>query len=64
MTLRDNKTGKTTTLLAKTCTNTGAWVHVRSSLAGGHSFTLKLVSHDDAYPTDPTYVQYDDVTLT
>ncbi len=33
-------------------------------LAGGHSYTLNLVSHDDNYPTDPTYVQYDDVTLT
>jgi serine protease len=55
-TLKDNVTGTTSTVLAKTCTNNGTWVHVTKSLAAnaGHSVTT-LVSHDDAWSTDPTY---------
>jgi len=63
VTLRDNTRKRTTTVLAKTCTNTGAWLSVSTSLAGNHSYTLTLVSHDDNYPGDATYVQYDDVTI-
>ena len=25
---------------------------------------LRLINHDDNYPSDPTYTQFDDVTLT
>ena len=56
-TLRDNTTSTTTTLLAHTCTNTGAWVQVSANLAAqaGHSVTLTLTSHDDNYaPIRPT----------
>jgi hypothetical protein len=62
-TLKDNTTGTTSTILAKTCTNTGAWVQVSASVTGGHSYTLTLLSHDDNYPADPTYTLYDDVTV-
>src|SRR3989442_1097557 len=62
--LVDNSTGTTTTLLAKTCSNSGAWVQSNAaSLVGGHSYTLSLLSHDDNYPGDPTYTLFDDVAL-
>ena len=62
-TLKDNTTGVTTTMLAKTCTNTGAWNSASAALAGSHSYTLTLVDHDDNYATDPTYTLYDDVSV-
>ena len=62
-TLRDNTTGTTTTVLSRTCTNTGSWVQVTSAVTAGHSYTLTLISHDDNYAGDPTYTLYDDVTL-
>jgi len=64
-TLRDNATGATTTLLPKTCTNTGAWVQVSSSVTSmrGHSVTLTLANHDDNYSADPTWTDYDDISV-
>jgi hypothetical protein len=61
--LRDNTSGTTTTVLAKTCSNTGAWTHASSALTGGHSYTLTLISHDDNYPGDATFTLYDDVAI-
>jgi hypothetical protein len=62
--LTDNTAGTTTTLLGKTCTNSGAWVQSSAaSMVGGHSYTLTLLSHDDNYATDPTYTLFDDVSL-
>jgi serine protease len=63
VTLRDNTTSATTTVLAKTCTNTGAWVNKTAAITAGHSYTLTLISHDDNYAGDPTYTLYDDVIL-
>jgi hypothetical protein len=65
-TLKDNVTGTTSTLLAKTCTNTGSWVQVNyaASTQAGHSVTLTLANHDDNYAGDPTYTDYDDVAVT
>jgi serine protease len=63
VTIRDNANRATRTLLGRTCTNTGAWVQVTGSLTAGHSYTLTLTSHDDNYVGDPTYTQYDDVTV-
>ena len=63
VTLKDNTTLTTTTVVAKTCTNTGAWVNATAAVVPGHSYTLTLVSHDDNYPGDPTYTWYDDVIL-
>jgi hypothetical protein len=63
-TLKDNTAGTTATVLARTCTNTGAWSGVSASVTAGHSYTLTLTSHDDNYPFDPTYTLYDDVAIT
>jgi hypothetical protein len=62
-TLRDNTTGVTTTVLAKTCSNTGTWSQASATLTSGHGYTLTLIDHDDNYPTDPTYTLYDDVAI-
>jgi len=62
-TLRDNTAGTTTTMLARTCSNTGAWSSKSATLVGSHSYTLMLIDHDDNYATDPTYTLYDDVTI-
>jgi hypothetical protein len=62
-TLTDNTAATTTTVLAKTCTNTGAWVQVTAGVTASHSYTLTLTSHDDNYAGDATYTQFDDVTL-
>ena len=63
VTLKDTTAGTTVTELAKTCTNTGAWVNVTHAVTAGHVYTLTLTSHDDNYPGDPTYTLYDDVVL-
>ncbi|HEX8996664.1 MAG TPA: hypothetical protein VF812_11585 [Ktedonobacterales bacterium] len=62
-TLKDNTTGTTTTILAKTCSNTGTWSQVTASATAGHSVTLTLTSHDDNYSADPTYTLFDDVSV-
>jgi len=62
-TLTDNTTATTTTVVAKVCSNTGAWVNFTAAVTGGHSYTLTLVSHDDNYAGDPTYTLYDDITI-
>jgi len=64
-TLIDTSTSATSTVLAKTCTNNGAWVHVTANVASsaGHSVTLTLINHDDTYASDPTYTLYDDVAV-
>ncbi len=62
-TLRDNTAGTTATVLAKTCTTSGAWTQKTASVAAGHSYTLTLISHDDNYSSDPTFTLYDDVAL-
>ena len=65
-TLRDNTTSTTVTLLPRTCSNTGSWVQVSTSVSGlvGHSVTLTLTNHDDNNPLDATYTLYDDVSVT
>ncbi len=63
VTLKDNTTGTTATLLPKTCTSGAGWQRVSGALTAGHSYTLTLTSKDDNYPGDPTYTYYDDVTV-
>ena len=53
----------TTTILAKDCSNTGAWKRVTVPVTAGATYTLTLISHDDDYAGDPTYTLFDDVTL-
>jgi len=62
-TLKDNTTGTTTTVLAKTCTVNAGWKQVTSAVTAGHSYTLTLVSHDENNPGDATDTTYDDVAL-
>jgi hypothetical protein len=62
VTLKDNTTGTTTTVLPKTCTANGSWTQRTAAITAGHSYTLTLTSHDDNYSADPTYTLYDDVT--
>ena len=62
-TLKDNTSGTTTTMLAKTCSNSGAWQQASAAVTGGHSVTLTLSNHDDNYASDPTYTLYDDVAV-
>jgi serine protease len=63
VTLKDNTTNTTSTLLAKTCVSDSGWKQISKALTTGHSYTLTLKSHDDNYPGDPTYTLYDDVTV-
>ncbi|MGW3042095.1 putative Ig domain-containing protein [Kitasatospora sp. NPDC001159] len=62
-TLKDNTTGTTTTVLAKTCAATATWTNQTAAVTPGHSYTLTLSNHDDNYAGDPTYTYYDDVTV-
>lgn len=62
-TLKDNTAGTTATVLAKVCSNSGAWVRTTAALTANHSYTLTLISHDDNYTGDATYTYYDDVTI-
>ncbi|MBV6700459.1 hypothetical protein KV557_25720 [Kitasatospora aureofaciens] len=62
-TLKDNTTGTTATVLAKTCTSGLGWKSATGSITPGHSYTLTLTNVDDNYPGDPTYTYYDDVTV-
>ena len=63
-TLQDNTSSSSSTLLSKTCSNSGTWVHSSpAAITAGHSYTLTLLSHDDNYPADPTYTLFDDVSL-
>jgi hypothetical protein len=64
-TLKDNVTGTTSTILAKTCTTSPAWTLVNANVASsaGHSVTLTLSNHDDNYAGDATYTYFDDVAV-
>jgi len=58
--LLDATSGSTSTPLAKTCTS-NAWTSLAAAITPGHSYTLTLTSHDDNYPTDPSFTLFDDV---
>jgi hypothetical protein len=60
-TLRDTSGNITTTILQKTCTNTGTWVQVTRTLTAGHTYTLTLTNHDDNRRGLATYTLFDDV---
>jgi hypothetical protein len=62
-TLRDNTTGTTTTILARTCVASSGWRQVTHAVTSGHSYTLTLTSRDDNYPGDPTYTLFDDASV-
>jgi hypothetical protein len=62
-TVKDTNTGKTTTMLAATCTNGGGWKSATATVTAGHKVTVTLTNHDDNHAGDPTYTYFDDVTL-
>jgi hypothetical protein len=62
VTLTDDTTGSSSTLLGQTCAS-GSWTNVTGSVTPGHSYTLTLLSHDDDNPGDATYTLFDDVTV-
>ncbi|MGN6561906.1 MAG: pre-peptidase C-terminal domain-containing protein [Thermomicrobiales bacterium] len=46
-TLTDNTAHSSVTILPKTCTAHAGWQRVSHTVVAGHSYTLKVVSHDD-----------------
>jgi hypothetical protein len=62
-TLRDNTTGTTTTVLARTCVASSGWRQVTHAVTSGHSYTLTLTNRDDNFPGDPTYTLFDDASV-
>ena len=63
ITLKNNTSGTTATLLGKTCSTNASWVNILGSVTAGASYTLTLTSHDDNYSSDPTYTLFDDAAL-
>ena len=63
VTLKDNTTNTTATIVARTCAASYVWTQAGGSVTAGHSYTLTLTNHDDNYTGDPTYTLFDDVTL-
>jgi hypothetical protein len=62
ITLKNNTTNTSRTMLAKTCATTG-WVNLTIGVMTGNSYTLTMTSHDDNYTGDATYTLFDDVGL-
>jgi hypothetical protein len=58
--------GTTLLTVMNVCQNTSVWTQKSASLAGyaGQTVVLWFNSHDDNYAGDPTYVLFDDITLT
>ncbi len=61
-TLKNNGTGVTTTILAKTCTATAVWTPVSTAIAAG-SYTLTWTNKDDGKTTTPSYTLFDDASV-
>jgi hypothetical protein len=61
VTLKDNTTGTTATVLGKTCATNSGYTSVSTSVTAGHSYTLTLTNHDDNYSADPSYTDVDDI---
>lgn len=63
ITLRDDTTSTTTTMLARRCAPSPTWTNVTAPVRVGHAYTLTLINHDDNYSADPTYTLFDDVVV-
>jgi hypothetical protein len=61
VTLKDNTTGTTATVLGKTCATNAAYTKVTAPVTAGHSYTLTLTNHDDNYAGDASFTDVDDV---
>jgi hypothetical protein len=57
--------GVTLATVLNVCSNTGVWTQKTFSLASyaGQTVVLYFNVHDDGYPTDPTYMLLDDVSV-
>ena len=62
-TLTDTTTSTTTTVLPETCTSTGAWTNVSTSLNPGDSYTLTLTNYDDNDTTYSSVTYFDNVVV-
>jgi hypothetical protein len=60
-TVTDTATHTVTTVLARTCQAHSGWTKVAATLIAGHSYTLRLVSHDDGDGADGSYTLFDTV---
>lgn len=63
VTLKNNTTGTTATMVQKNCAPSATWTAATAPVTAGSSYTLTLTSHDDNYPGDASYTLYDDVSL-
>jgi len=61
VTLRDNTTRRTTTLVPHTCDAMSSFTQVTAAVKAGHSYTLTFTDHDDHATGDGTYTFVDDV---
>ena len=61
-TLVDNTSGKSSSL-SKQCVTSTSWTKVTGTVITGHTYTLKLVNHDDDVSSDPSYTLFDSVSL-
>lgn len=59
-----NTSHQTSTVLKKTCVNHRGWQRVGVRVTPGHSYTLRLISHDDGRSSTPNRTYFDDVELT
>ena len=61
--VRRNTAGSTATLLPRTCVRSGSWRKVSLAVTPGHSYTVRLVNHDDGVASTPNRTYFDDVVL-
>ena len=61
VTLRDNTTKRTTTLVAHTCDATFGFAAATATVRAGHNYTLTFTNHDDHATGDGTLTVIDDV---
>ncbi|HXP20276.1 MAG TPA: putative Ig domain-containing protein [Streptosporangiaceae bacterium] len=62
-TLKDDTTGRTSTVLGRTCVASSGWRPVSRAVVSTHTYTLTLTSHDDDDPGDATSTLFDDVSV-
>jgi hypothetical protein len=61
VTLTDNTSGTTSTVLGRTCATNSGYVQVSTPVTAGHSYTLTLTNHDDNFTGDASSTDVDDV---
>lgn len=58
-----NTSGKHSTLLPRTCVAHGAWKRVQVGVTPGHSYTVRLINHDDGAKKTPNRTYFDAVSV-